>query len=124
MLSGQKGRNIRHSVSQRSLGRSDGRAIAHRAAQVDATLRRERVTFAAKVRGARAILGWSQRELGARVSMTQKSIYRIEQGTHDLRRSTILTVEQVLKAEGIEFEELPSGGFKVFVPEIILTKLS
>jgi transcriptional regulator with XRE-family HTH domain len=91
---------------------------------VDATLRRDRVTFAAKVRGARAILGWSQRELGARVSMTQKSIYRIEQGTHDLRRSTILTVEQVLKAEGIEFEELPSGGFKVVVPETILTKLS
>ena len=77
-----------------------------------------------KVRERRAILGWSQRELGARVSMTQKSIYRVEQGTHNLRRSTILTVEQVLKAEGIEFEKLPSGGFKVVVPETIPTKLS
>jgi ribosome-binding protein aMBF1 (putative translation factor) len=123
MLSGQKGRNIRHSVSQRSKVRPDGRAIADHAAQVDATLRRERVTFAAKVRGARAILGWSQRELGARVSMTQKSIYRIEQGTHDLRRSTTLSVEQVLKAEGIDFEELQGGGFKVVVPETTLTKL-
>ena len=49
--------------------------------------------------------------------MTQKSIYRMELGTHDLRRSTVVMVEQVLKAEGIEFEELPGGGFKVVVPE-------
>ena len=90
---------------------------------MDATLRRERVTFAAKVRGARSILGWSQRELGVRVSMTQKSIYQMELGTHDLRRSTVVMVEQVLKAEGIEFEELPEGGFKVVVPEVILAKL-
>jgi transcriptional regulator with XRE-family HTH domain len=85
-------------------------------------LRRERVTFAAKVRGARAILGWSQRELGARVSLTQKSVYRIELGTHDLRRSTVVTVEQVLKAEGVEFEDLPDGGFKVVVPDAVLAK--
>ena len=68
-------------------------------------------------------MGWSQSELGARVSMTQKSVYRMELGTHDLRRSTVVMVEQVLKAEGIEFEELPGGGFKVVVPEGILSKL-
>ena len=38
------------------------------------------------------------------------------------RRSTVITVEQVLKAEGIEFEELPGGGFKLAVPEGILSK--
>jgi predicted transcriptional regulator len=96
---------------------------AVRAEQVGAMLRRERVTFAAKVRAARGVLGWSQKELGARVSMTQKSIYRMEQGTHDLKRSTVVIVEQVLKAEGIEFEELPDGGFKVVVPEPILSSL-
>ena len=68
-------------------------------------------------------MGWTQRELGSRVSLTQKSVYKMEQGTHDLRRSTVVTVEQVLKAEGIEFEELPGGGFKVVVPEGILSKL-
>jgi len=47
----------------------------------------------------------------------------MEQGTHDLRRSTVVTVEQVLKAEGIEFEELAGGGFKVVVPDGILSKL-
>jgi hypothetical protein len=34
----------------------------------------------------------------------------------------MITVEQVLKPEGIEFEELPGGGFKVVVPEVILSK--
>jgi hypothetical protein len=47
----------------------------------------------------------------------------MEQGTHDLRRSTVLIVEQVLKAEGIEFEDVPGVGFKVVVPEHILSKL-
>jgi DNA-binding XRE family transcriptional regulator len=90
---------------------------------VGAVLRRERTVFAAKIRSARAILGWSQRDLGLRVSMTQKSIYRMEQGTHELRRSTVLIVEQVLKAEGIEFEDIPGGGFNVLVPERTLSKL-
>jgi ribosome-binding protein aMBF1 (putative translation factor) len=120
----QKVRNKRNTGSQASAsGRSASATFADQAAKVDATLRRERVTFAAKVRGARTILGWSQRELGVRVSMTQKSIYRMELGAHDLRRSTVVMVEQVLKAEGIEFEELPGGGFKVVVSEVILSKL-
>ena len=123
MLARQKVRKRRQSVSQGRSGRPRLAGSADQAEQVGAMLRRERVTFAAKVRGARAILGWSQRELGARVSMTQKSIYRMEQGTHDLRRSTVVIVEQVLKAEGIEFEQLPDGGFKVVVPEIILSNL-
>jgi hypothetical protein len=55
--------------------------------------------------------------------MTQKSIYRMEQGTHDLRRSTIVIVEQVLKAEGIEFEETPGGGFRIVVNESAVSKL-
>jgi len=92
-------------------------------AEVEAALRRERIIFAAKVRGARAVLGWSQRELGHRISLTQKSVYKMEQGTHGLRRSTVATVEQVLKAEGIEFEDLPGGGFRLVVPERMLTAL-
>jgi ribosome-binding protein aMBF1 (putative translation factor) len=123
VLARHKVRNRRNVGSQASVSdRSVSASAADRAAQVDAMLRRERVTFAAKVRGARAILGWSQRELGARVSLTQKSVYRMELGTHDLRRSTVVTVEQVLKAEGVEFEDLPDGGFKVVVPEAVLAK--
>jgi ribosome-binding protein aMBF1 (putative translation factor) len=119
----QKVRNRSHLGSQDPVsGRLESASFAARTARVDATLRRERVTFAAKVRGARAILGWSQRELGARVSLTQKSVYRMELGEHDLRRSTVVMVEQVLRSEGVEFEDLPGGGFKVVVPETILAK--
>jgi transcriptional regulator with XRE-family HTH domain len=89
---------------------------------LETLVRIERLTFAAKVRAARAVLGWKQSELGKRAGLTQKSIHRIEQGTDDLRRSTVITVEQVLKAEGVEFEDLPDGGFKVVVPESLLTK--
>ena len=91
--------------------------------EVRASLRRERAAFAAKVRAARAALGWTQRELGSRVPLTQSSVYKMEQGTHDLRRSTAVRVEQVLKAEGIEFEDLPGGGFKIVVRESTLSKL-
>ena len=65
-------------------------------------------------------MGWNQDELGSRVPLTQKSVYKMEQGTHGLRRSTMVKVEQVLKAEGIEFEDLPGGGFKLVVAESIL----
>jgi hypothetical protein len=47
----------------------------------------------------------------------------MEQGTHDVRRSTVAIVERVLKAEGIEFEDVPGGGFKILVPEGVLSKL-
>jgi hypothetical protein len=55
--------------------------------------------------------------------MTQKSIYRVELGSNDLRRSTVVTVEQVLKAEGVEFEDVPDGGFKVVVKKSTLLKI-
>ena len=66
--------------------------------EIKALLRRERVAFAAKVRAARAALGWTQRELGSRVPLTQSSVYKMEQGTHDLRRSTVVRVEQRLES--------------------------
>jgi len=123
VLSGQKVRNKRNLISQAGPKRARRARSASLLEQAGAVLRRERVTFAAKVRAARGVLGWSQRELGLRVSMTQKSIYRMEQGTHDLRRSTVVIVEQILKDEGIEFEDLPDGGFTIVVPEVILSNL-
>ena len=85
------------------------------ASPMDAELRSARVTFAAKVRAARAALGLKQSELAKRAGLTQKSIHRIEQGTEVLRRSTVIAIETTLKAEGIDFEEFPAGGFKVIV---------
>jgi len=76
---------------------------------------RRRDQFAAKVRGARAILGWSQKELAEKVGLTQKSVYRIEQGSVDVRHSTAALLEDAFVGEGIHFEQLGYGGFRIVV---------
>lgn len=75
----------------------------------------ERHEFAAKVRAARALLGWSQAELGQRVGVTQRSINRLEQASVDIRRSTAVAIETVLRHEGVTFEVIQSGGFRIVV---------
>lgn len=73
----------------------------------------ERQTFARKVRG--AVLGWSQTKLGHRSGLTQTSIHRIEQGTSDLKHSTVVTLEKLFMTEGITFEAAGEFGFKIVV---------
>lgn len=80
-----------------------------------AAMNEERREFASKVRAARALLGWSQAELGQRVGVTQRSINRLEQAGVDVRRSTAVAIEGVLRDEGISFEMVPSGGFRILV---------
>lgn len=75
----------------------------------------ERREFASKVRAARAVLGWSQAELGMRVGVTQRSINRLEKADVDVRRSTAVAIEAVLRDEGIVFEQLGEGGFRMTV---------
>ena len=75
----------------------------------------ERREFAAKVRAARAILGWSQAELGQRVGVTQRSINRLEQANVDIRRSTAVAIEEVFRHEGVSFEVMATGGYRIVV---------
>jgi transcriptional regulator with XRE-family HTH domain len=75
----------------------------------------ERRAFAAKIRLVRAVLCWSQSELGFRVGLTQRAIHKIEQGETEPRRTTIRMIEEVWREEGVEFEDLPDGGFRVSV---------
>jgi DNA-binding XRE family transcriptional regulator len=75
----------------------------------------ERREFAAKVRAARAVLGWTQAELGNRIGITQRSINRLEQAGVDVRRSTAVAIERVLRDEGIAFQDIAQGGFKMLV---------
>jgi predicted transcriptional regulator len=69
------------------------------------------------------VLGLKQSELAKCAGLTQKSIHRIEQGADYPRRSTVIAVKRVFKAEGIEFEDTPGGGFKVAVAAGALSKL-
>ena len=85
-------------------------------------MRHERLGFAAKLRMTRAVLGWSQSELGARVGMTQRAIHKLEQGETEPRRTTMLAIEDIWRAEGIEFEDLGNGAFRVTVRTPVLDR--
>ena len=82
----------------------------------------ERRAFAAKVRMARAVLGWSQSEFGIRVGLTQRAIHKLEQGETEPRRTTVRAIEQVWTHAGLEFEELPDGGFRAIVRAPVLDR--
>jgi DNA-binding XRE family transcriptional regulator len=85
-------------------------------------LRVERVTFAAKVRTARAILGLSQEQFARRIRLTQKSVHRIEQGTVDARLDTVLKIQRFWLQQGIAFEDLRGGGFRLIVGSDVLLR--
>lgn len=75
----------------------------------------ERLVFARKIRGARAVLGWSQSELASRAGLSQPSIHRIERGTGDLKHSSVVALEKLFVTVGITFETLSGGGFRIAV---------
>ena len=83
-------------------------------------IRLERRAFAAKIRLARAVLGWSQSELGYRVGLTQRAIHKLEQGETEPRRTTARAIEEIWREQGIEFEDLSDGGFSVQVRAPVL----
>ena len=78
-------------------------------------VRLETQAFAAKIRLARAVLGWSQTELGRRVGLTQRAIHKLEQGETEPRRTTIHALEETWREQNIEFEDLADGGFRTTV---------
>lgn len=78
-------------------------------------VRLERQAFAAKIRLARAVLDWSQTELGRHVGMTQRAIHKLERGDTEPRRTTVRVLEQMWREQKIDFEDLADGGFRATV---------
>jgi transcriptional regulator with XRE-family HTH domain len=85
-------------------------------------MRLERLAVAAKLRLARAVLGWSQSELGFRIGLSQRAVHKIEQGDTEPRRTTVRAIEEIWRDEGIEFEDLNDGGFRVTVRSPVLDR--
>lgn len=75
----------------------------------------ERLVFAARMRAARAVLGWSQTELGRKAHVTQRAIYRLEKAAVKARRLTEVRINKAFEDAGIGFARLPSGGFEMIV---------
>lgn len=78
--------------------------------------------FAARIRAARAVLGWSQTELGRRAKVTQRAIYRLEKAAARARHLTEIRINKAFKDAGVEFQELPNGGFEMCVPSQLVTR--
>jgi transcriptional regulator with XRE-family HTH domain len=96
----------------------------HGSRDLVALVRLERLAFAAKIRLARAVLGWSQNELSFRVGLTQRAIHKLEQGETEPRRTTVHAIEEVWREQGIEFEDLADGGFRAHVRAPVLERPS
>ena len=71
--------------------------------------------FAAEIRAGRAVLGWSQTDLGNRTGVTQRAIYRIEDGASRPRKLTRLRIEKAFDDAGIEFKSGRTNGFTMLV---------
>ena len=71
---------------------------------------------------ARAVLGWSQTELGTRIGLTQRAIHKLEQGETEPRRATVQALQAIWREQNIEFEELTDGGFRVIIRSSVLDR--
>ena len=91
------------------------RITAERTGRLAELAQLERKAFAARLRAARAILGWSQVELASRIGLTQRAVHKLEQGNTEPRRATIRIIEETWRAEGLEFEDIGDGGFRLTV---------
>jgi DNA-binding XRE family transcriptional regulator len=82
----------------------------------------DRLRFAAQMRAARAVLGWSQTELGKKAKVTQRAIYRLEKGVSQPRHLTRVRIDQAFQAAGIEIIQKSNGGFEMTVPDDVLAR--
>jgi DNA-binding XRE family transcriptional regulator len=80
----------------------------------------ERLVFAAKLRAARAVLGWSQTKLGKKAQVTQRAIYQLEKAACKARQRTRARIDKVFEDAGIGFAQLPNGGFEMIVQSQII----
>jgi DNA-binding XRE family transcriptional regulator len=99
-------------------GLSNKHAPMNKHAKIDMPSHRvqdERQLFAAQIRAGRAVLGWSQTDLGERTGVTQRAIYRIEDGATRPRQLTRSRIEKAFGDAGVEFKKLQTGGFTMFV---------
>jgi DNA-binding XRE family transcriptional regulator len=92
--------------------------------QLDHVMHVERAAFAAKLRAARAVLGLSQAQLAHHIGLTQKSVHRIERGDVQPKVRTIFMIERFWRRQGISFENLSNGGFRLVVEGSVLSKLN
>ena len=68
-----------------------------------------RMVTASQIRAARALLGWSQRDLADKSLLSETAILKLETEQVDSRTSTLMKVRHALEAAGIEFIDRSDG---------------
>ena len=89
-------------------------ALVNKHTKIDLPSRRiqdERQLFATQIRAGRAVLGWSQSDLGERIGVTQRAIYRIEDGATRPRQSTRLRIRKSLRRRRRGIQEIADRRF-------------
>lgn len=67
-----------------------------------------------QIRGARAMLGWSQQELAAKAGLSTGTLNNIERSVQgDPKLSTLKAIQQALAAGGIAFDQSDSGALSI-----------
>jgi DNA-binding XRE family transcriptional regulator len=97
-------------------------ALTSRNVDIDRALRIERASFAAKLRASRAVLGLSQDQFAQQIDLTQRSVHRLEQGAVQPKLQTIIRIQRFWLDQGISFEDLRNGGFRLVVDSTVLMR--
>ena len=71
--------------------------------------------YAAQVRAARALVGWSQGELAERAGVSKQRVNRIESGNMDARFSTVSALDEAFRGAGVEMGEDAAGVIRIAV---------
>jgi DNA-binding XRE family transcriptional regulator len=66
-----------------------------------------------QIRGARAMLGFTQAELAKRAGISTTGLNNIESGTGDPKASTLAAIKSALEAAGVEFTNGDAPGVKL-----------
>ncbi len=74
-----------------------------------------KLVYAAQVRGARALLGWSQGDLAERAGISKQSVNRIESGNMDARLSTVSALGEAFRSAGVEMGEDAAGVIRIAI---------
>ncbi|MCB4803712.1 helix-turn-helix transcriptional regulator [Methylobacterium brachiatum] len=70
-----------------------------------------------QVRAARAMLGWSQDDLAARIGLSRRSLINYEHGIHSAKEETLKKMASIFREAGIEFTRTASGAIGLTLSE-------
>lgn len=84
---------------------------------------RSTVASAAGVRAARAILGWSQKELSACSGVSVPAINRFERGAVETAESTVSKLEDCLRIYGVDLTHFLEGGLNICVDGAVIEEI-